>query len=97
MARADVSVELRPGVLLAAALAGTRSLAPGPAAGAVDADVPASIPWWKKSLAHTVQEEWVFAQHMDQRFGPRWRTALPDKVVANLYATWLQEGGDLSN
>ena len=78
----------------AAALAGTRSPAPGPAAGAVDPDVPASLPWWKRSLAHTVQEEWIFAQHMDQRFGPRWRTALPDKVVANLYSAWLQDGGD---
>jgi hypothetical protein len=30
---------------------------------------------------------------MDMQYGPRWRTALPDKVVANLFAAWLQEGG----
>lgn len=95
MARRLSRAAMAPVLVLAAgavALAGTRSLAPGPAAGAVTADVPASLPWWKKSLSHTVQEEWVFAQHMDQRFGPRWRTALPDKVVAGLYASWLQEG-----
>lgn len=77
----------------AAAFASTRAVAPGPAAGAVDSQAPATLPWWKKSLSHTVQEEWVFALHMDQQFGPRWRTALPDKVVANLYAAWLQDGG----
>jgi len=77
----------------AAALASTRAVAPGPAAGAVYSQAPSTLPWWKKSLSHTVQEEWVFALHMDQQFGPRWRTALPDKVVANLYATWLQNGG----
>ena len=77
----------------AAAFASTRTIAPGPASGAVDTQAPATLPWWKKSLSHTVQEEWIFAQHMAQQFGPRWRTALPDKVVANLYATWLQNGG----
>jgi hypothetical protein len=40
-----------------------------------------------------VQEEWVFAQHMDMQYGPRWRTALPDKVVANMFAAWLEESG----
>jgi len=77
----------------AAAFASTRAVAPGPAAGAVDSQAPATLPWWKKSLSHTVQEEWVFAQLMDQQYGPRWRTALPDKVVANLYAAWLRDGG----
>lgn len=77
----------------AAAFASTRAVAPGPAAGVVDSRAPTTLPWWKKSLSHTVQEEWVFAQHMDRQFGPRWRTALPDKVVANLYAAWLQDGG----
>jgi hypothetical protein len=28
------------------------------------------------------------------QYGPRWRTALPDKVVANLFAAWLQERGE---
>jgi hypothetical protein len=77
----------------AAAFASTRAVAPGPASGAVDSQAPATLPWWKKSLSHTVQEEWVFAQLMDQQYGPRWRTALPDKVVANLYAAWLRDGG----
>ena len=57
--------------------------------------LPPSLPWWKGSLAHTVQEEWLFAQHMDAQHGPRWRTALPDKAVARMYRNWLQgrQGG----
>ena len=77
----------------AAAVAATRSAAPSSPSSATDTEAPASLPWWKRSLAHTVQEEWVFAQHMDMQYGPRWRTALPDKVVANLFAAWVQEGG----
>jgi hypothetical protein len=87
--------------LAAAALAGvvaasgTRLSAPGPAAGVADPFAATSLPWWKRSLAHTVQEEWLFAQQMDTRYGPRWRTALPDKTVARMYQHWMQgrQGG----
>jgi hypothetical protein len=75
----------------AAATMATRSMAPSAPATATDAAAPASLPWWKRSLAHTVQEEWVFAQHMDQQHGPRWRTALPDKVVLHLWQAWQAE------
>jgi hypothetical protein len=77
----------------AAAVAATRSASPSSPSSATDTEAPSSLPWWKRSLAHTVQEEWVFAQHMDMQYGPRWRTALPDKVVANLFAAWSQERG----
>lgn len=77
----------------AAAVAATRSASPSSPSSATDTEAPPSLPWWKRSLAHTVQEEWVFAQHMDMQYGPRWRTALPDKVVANLFAAWSQERG----
>ncbi len=43
------------------------------------------LPWWKKTVSHTVQEEWIFAQLMNTEYGPRWRTALPDKTVLRLY------------
>ena len=43
------------------------------------------LPWWKKTVSHTVQEEWIFAQLMNTEYGPRWRTALPDKTVLKLY------------
>lgn len=43
------------------------------------------LPWWKKTVSHTVQEEWIFAQLMNTEYGPRWRTALPDKMVLKLY------------
>jgi hypothetical protein len=43
------------------------------------------LPWWKKTVSHTVQEEWIFAQLMNAEYGPRWRTALPDKTVLKLY------------
>jgi|GEM_PF-2466479 len=72
------------------AFAGSRSVVTGPAAGTTDSMVSATLPWWKKSLAHTVQEEWLFAQQMDSQFGPRWRTALPDKSVAKMYLSWFQ-------
>ncbi|MBM4006129.1 MAG: hypothetical protein FJ292_00950 [Planctomycetes bacterium] len=77
----------------AAAVAATRSASPSSPSSSTDTEAPSSLPWWKRSLAHTVQEEWVFAQHMDMQYGPRWRTALPDKVVANLFAAWSQERG----
>lgn len=80
-------------LLCAAAVAATRSTSPSSSLNATDTAAPPSLPWWKRSLAHTVQEEWVFAQHMDMQYGPRWRTALPDKVVANLFAAWSQERG----
>ena len=54
-------------------------------AGSADSHVGVGLPWWKKSLSHTVQEEWVFAQNMNDQYGPRWRTALPDKTVLKLY------------
>ena len=47
--------------------------------------VGTGLPWWKKTLSHTVQEEWIFAQQMNTEYGPRWRTALPDKTVLKLY------------
>ena len=53
--------------------------------GSVDAFMGTGLPWWKKSLSHTVQEEWLFAQQMNANYGPRWRTALPDKTVLKLY------------
>ena len=77
----------------AAAVAATRSTSPSSPSSATDTAAPPSLPWWKRSLAHTVQEEWVFAQHMDMQYGPRWRTALPDKVVANMFNVWLEESG----
>ncbi len=43
------------------------------------------LPWWKKTVSHTVQEEWIFAKLMNTEYGPRWRTALPDKTVLRLY------------
>lgn len=79
-------------VLLAvAAGAGVRTPSPTPPSGATETSPPVTLPWWKRALSHTVQEEWAFAQAMDAQHGPRWRTALPDKVVAHLYASWLQE------
>ena len=72
----------------AAAVGGTRMAAVQPAPGATDASPSASLPWWKRALSHTVQEEWVFAQAMDAQYGPRWRTALPDKVVSHLWQSW---------
>ena len=77
----------------AAAVAATRSTSTSSPSSATDTVAPPSLPWWKRSLAHTVQEEWVFAQHMDMQYGPRWRTALPDKVVANMFNAWLEESG----
>ncbi len=53
--------------------------------GSSDTHVGVGLPWWKKPLSHTVQEEWVFAQNMNDQYGPRWRTALPDKTVLKLY------------
>jgi hypothetical protein len=76
-----------------AALAGQRSAALEPATAITASTVPQGLPWWKRSLAHTVQEEWLFAQHMDTQHGPRWRTALPDKTVARLYHAWLEDRG----
>lgn len=72
----------------AAAVGGTRSPVVQPAPGATDGNVSASLPWWKRALSHTVQEEWAFAQAMDAQYGPRWRTALPDKVVSHLWQSW---------
>jgi hypothetical protein len=77
----------------AAAIASTRSLTPSTPASVTDATPPSSLPWWKRSLAHTVQEEWVFAQHMDSQYGPRWRTALPDKVVLHMFQSWQAARG----
>jgi hypothetical protein len=78
-----------------AAVASQRSVAVEPVVAIVSPDRPANMPWWKGSLAHTVQEEWLFAQHMDTQHGPRWRTALPDKTVSRMYQHWLQgrQGG----
>ncbi|RLS27484.1 MAG: hypothetical protein DWH76_01955 [Planctomycetota bacterium] len=53
--------------------------------GSSNSFVGTGVPWWKKSVSHTVQEEWIFAQHMSTEYGPRWRTALPDKTVLKLY------------
>ena len=72
----------------AAAIAGTRNAMVQPAPGATDTSASASLPWWKRALSHTVQEEWAFAQAMDAQYGPRWRTALPDKVVSHLWQSW---------
>lgn len=72
----------------AAAIAGTRAAFVQPAPGATDSVVSGSLPWWKRALSHTVQEEWAFAQAMDAQYGPRWRTALPDKVVSHLWQSW---------
>jgi hypothetical protein len=74
-----------------AALAGQRSASLEAASDITAATPSLGVPWWKRSLAHTVQEEWLFAQHMDTQHGPRWRTALPDKTVARLYQAWLQD------
>lgn len=73
------------------AIAGQRSAAIEPATGVTASAMPPDLPWWKRSLAHTVQEEWLFAQHMDTQHGPRWRTALPDKTVARMYRHWLHD------
>jgi len=72
----------------AAAVAGTRAALVQPAPGATDGSASSSLPWWKRALSHTVQEEWAFAQAMDSQYGPRWRTALPDKVVSHLWQSW---------
>ena len=72
-----------------AAIAGQRSTAVEPATAIACTTAPDGLPWWKRSLAHTVQEEWLFAQHMDSQYGPRWRTALPDKSVVRLYQAWV--------
>lgn len=72
----------------AAAVGATRSAMVQPAPGVTDSGVSSSLPWWKRALSHTVQEEWVFAQAMDAQYGPRWRTALPDKVVSHLWQSW---------
>jgi hypothetical protein len=82
-------------LLAAAAGAGVRIPSPTPPSGATDPSASASLPWWKRALSHTVQEEWVFAQAMDAQYGPRWRTALPDKVVAHLYQSWQQRPGSV--
>ena len=88
MLRRWTSVASAVALACAAATAGTRSVAPSAPTATTDTAPSSSLPWWKRSLAHTVQEEWVFAQHMDQQFGPRWRTALPDKVVLQMYQSW---------
>ena len=80
-------------LLAVAAGAGIRTPSPTPPSGATDPNASASLPWWKRALSHTVQEEWAFAQAMDAQHGPRWRTALPDKVVAHLYQSWLARAG----
>lgn len=53
--------------------------------------VGTGLPWWKKTLSHTVQEEWIFAQQMNAEYGPRWRTTLPDKTVLKLYQLFRAE------
>lgn len=78
-------------LLAVAAGAGVRAPSPSPPSGSTDPSPSVTLPWWKRALSHTVQEEWAFAQAMDAQHGPRWRTALPDKVVAHLYASWLKE------
>lgn len=75
-------------VASAAAIGSTRNAVVQPAPGATDTTASASLPWWKRALSHTVQEEWAFAQAMDAQYGPRWRTALPDKVVSHLWQSW---------
>jgi hypothetical protein len=75
-------------VATAAAVGGTRATAVQPAPGATDTAASSALPWWKRALSHTVQEEWAFAQAMDAQYGPRWRTALPDKVVSHLWQAW---------
>jgi hypothetical protein len=72
----------------AAAVGATRVPVVQPACGATDPSASPSLPWWKRALSHTVQEEWAFAQAMDAQYGPRWRTALPDKVVSHLWQSW---------
>lgn len=72
------------------AVASHRAATLEPATGITATERPLDLPWWKRSLAHTVQEEWLFAQFMDSQHGPRWRTALPDKAVARMYQHWLQ-------
>ncbi len=89
--RASISLAVVAGLLCAAAVASTRSIAPAPAASAASSVASSTLPWWKRSLSHTVQEEWTFALQMDQQYGARWRTALPDKVVARMYESWTQQ------
>jgi hypothetical protein len=57
---------------------------------ATDAAPGSGIPWWKKTLSHTVQEEWAFALQMEQQYGPRWRTSLSDKAVMKLYQQFCE-------
>ena len=93
MLRRAASIVSAIALACAAATGATRSLVASATPHATDASPAASLPWWKRSLAHTVQEEWVFAQHMDQQFGPRWRTALPDKVVHQMFQSWQAARG----
>ncbi|MCE9619691.1 MAG: hypothetical protein K8R92_07255 [Planctomycetes bacterium] len=78
----------------AGAVAGSVATRPSGAASSINSigtHAATGLPWWKKTLSHTVQEEWAFAQMMEQQYGPRWRTALPDKVVLKLYQEFCAE------